>query len=82
MADPDRGFRRIAFAARQRSDAFWLRTGDPQRALERLLARDAMFTRVIAEDAQRNEMRTLAVDGARTVDATVDVIARQFGLRE
>lgn len=61
---PTPGFRRVAFTARDRSDAFWLRTGDPQGALENLLARDEMFTTVIAEDAKRDVMRTLAVDGA------------------
>jgi 2-phosphoglycerate kinase len=77
---PTPRFRREAFAGRSRSDAFWLRTGDPERALENLLARDQMFTTVIAEDAKRNEMETLPVDGARSVEDTVSAVAKQFGL--
>jgi 2-phosphoglycerate kinase len=77
---PTPRFRRAAFASRDRSDAFWLRTGDPERALENLLARDQMFTTVIAGDAERNEMKTLAVDGERTVEDTVSAVAKQFGL--
>jgi cytidylate kinase len=77
---PTPRFRREAFAARDRSDAFWLRTGDPERALENLLARDQMFTSVIAEDANRNEMKTLVIDGERTVDDIVSAVAKQFGL--
>jgi 2-phosphoglycerate kinase len=77
---PTPRFRRAAFVARDRSDAFWLRTGDPRRALENLLARDEMFTTVIAEGAKRNEMKMLVVDGGRTVDDTVSAVAKQFGL--
>lgn len=77
---PTPAFRGAAFAARNRAEAFWLRATNPQRALTNLLARDEMFTAAIAADAQRNDMTTRPVDGARPLDATVTAIARQFGL--
>jgi hypothetical protein len=79
---PTPSFRRTAVSARDRSDAFWLRTSDPQRALENLLARDELFTTVIAGDAERNGMKTRVVDGARTLDETVSAVAREFGLHD
>jgi hypothetical protein len=77
---PTPSFRRAAFAARNETEAFWLRATNPQRALANLLARDELFTAAVAADTQRNEMRTLSVNGARSLDATVAAIARQFGL--
>jgi hypothetical protein len=77
---PTPEFRRAAFAARDRSEAFWMRTTDPGRAMANLLARDEIFTNELAADAASGGMRTLAVDGSRSLEATVATIARQFGL--
>jgi 2-phosphoglycerate kinase len=77
---PTPEFRRAAFGRRSSRDAFWLRTGDPERALSNLLARDAIFTDAVAADAARNGLATLAVDGTTSVDAAVDELAARFGL--
>lgn len=77
---PTPRFRRAAFAARPRSEAFWLRTNDPQRALANLLARDQLFTDAIAADVALDGLTAIAVDGEISVDATVAEIADRFGL--
>jgi 2-phosphoglycerate kinase len=77
---PTPGFRREVFAARDRSEAFWLRTTDPERALANLLARDELFTEAIAADALSDGLTTIAVDGRQSVDPTVAAIAEQFDL--
>jgi hypothetical protein len=75
---PTPDFRRAAFAARDRSEAFWWRTSAPQCALENLLARDELFCDSIVADARRNGLTTIAVDGEVTVEATVAEVAKQF----
>lgn len=57
-----------------------MRTTDPGRAMANLFARDEIFTNEIAADAASGGMRTLAIDGSRSLEATVATIARQFGL--
>ena len=54
--------------------------GDPQRALANLLSRDEIQTAEVAADAQRNGLMTMSVDEQCSIDATVDTIAKQFGL--
>lgn len=77
---PTPRFRREAFTARKGTEAFWLRTSDPERAFANLLERDALFTSDVASDAARHGLRTLAVDGTETVEETVQALAEQFGL--
>jgi hypothetical protein len=77
---PTPSFRHAAFAARERSEAFWLRTSDPRRALENLRVRDELFATEIAAAARRAGLSTIAVDGAREADATAAAIADRFGL--
>lgn len=77
---PTPGFRRAAFAARDRAEAFWLRTTDQRRAPANLLERDEMFTDGVAADAARDRLTTLVVDGDSTVEDTVDALAERFGL--
>lgn len=77
---PTPGFRRDVFAARDPSEAFWLRTTDPQRALANLLVRDELFTDAIAAGAVRDGLATIVVDGRQPLDPTVAAIADQFDL--
>jgi hypothetical protein len=77
---PTPGFRRDVFAARDPSQAFWLRTTDPQRSLANLLVRDELFTDAIAAGAVRDGLTTIAVDGRQPVDPTVAAVADQFDL--
>jgi len=62
------------------SEAFWLRTSDPQRALNNLLARDEIFTAEIAAAAARNNLPTIRIDRDRDADAITAAIADHFGL--
>ena len=77
---PTPGLRRDVFAARDPSQAFWLRTTDPQRALANLLVRDELFTDAIAAGAVRERLTTIAVDGSQPVDRALAAIADQFNL--
>ena len=77
---PTPGFRREVFAARDPSQAFWLRTTDPERALANLLVRDELFTDAIAAGAVRDGLTTVVVDGRQPIDPTVAAIADQFDL--
>lgn len=77
---PTPEFRRAAFAARDRSQAFWLRTTDPDRALQNMLERDELFSHAVADEAASNRLSTLLIDGARSVDETADALADRFGL--
>ena len=65
---PPRGIRhfnsknfRLDRVARQGSEAFWLRTSDPRRALHNLLARDEIFTAEIAAAAARAGLATIPI---------------------
>jgi len=77
---PTPDFRQRAFTSRDSEAAFWLRTTEPQRALANLLERDRMFTDAVAAGAANLGLTTLVIDGTRTVDDTVRVLARCLGL--
>jgi hypothetical protein len=78
---PTPAFRQAAFAVRDRAEAFWLRTSEPNQALGNLLERDRIFTDVVAADAARLGLPTLLLDGGRSIEDTVETLAEQFGLR-
>lgn len=78
---PTPSFRRAAFERRGPADAFWLRTADADRALANLLERDRIFTGAIRNDAARNGLQALYVDGTRTVDDMAEELGVRFGLR-
>ena len=63
-----------------RRTGFWQRTTDPDRALANLLERDRIFTGVIANDAARNGLEALYVDGTRAIDDMAEELAVRFGL--
>jgi 2-phosphoglycerate kinase len=77
---PTAGFRQAAFKRRPQPDAFWMRTADPDRALTNLLERDRIFSDKIANDAARNGLEALYVDGNRTADSVASELALRFGL--
>ncbi len=79
---PTPGFRRRAFGERGGEGDVAGRTSDPPRALENLLARDALFTEVLARQlAQLAPTAVLTVDGGRSLDVLVDDVGVRFGLR-
>jgi hypothetical protein len=65
---PTSDFRRAAFARRDPTAAFWLRTSDPDRALANLLERDRIFTDAIARDSIRAGVDVIHIDGTQTLD--------------
>ena len=78
---PTTEFRRAAFQRRRGTDAFWLGTTDPDRALMNLLERDRIFANRIADDTIRNGLNSLYVDGSKTADDIAKEIASRFGLQ-
>ena len=79
---PAAAFRRAAFGSRHGPQAFWARTLDPGRAIGNLLARDAIFTAALRAATAREGLRTVATDGAQSVEALTAAIAEQFGLTQ
>ncbi|HET6908638.1 MAG TPA: hypothetical protein VFH54_04800 [Mycobacteriales bacterium] len=78
LSTPD--FSRRVFEARESSVQFWRRTSDPERALARLLERDALFTRRVRQEAGRLGLRVIEVDGRTDSTALVDEVADWFRL--
>lgn len=72
---PTPEFRRAAFTSRGGLWAVAGRTGDPPRALENLLARDALFTERLRERTAALGLRTLVVDGSLDEVATARLTA-------
>jgi hypothetical protein len=73
-------FRRAAFEARGSLWRIAGQTSDPPRALENLLARDALFTAQVADEAAALGLDTIDVDGTLTVDALTNRVAIALGL--
>jgi 2-phosphoglycerate kinase len=77
---PTPAFRRAVFEERGPSWGFFSQTSDPDRALENLLARDAMFTDRVREDAAQLGLALIDVDGSTTEDELVATVAERFGV--
>jgi hypothetical protein len=77
---PTAAFRRAAFDARGASWHGAQRTSDPRRAMENLLARDALFTEQVAGEATALGLQTILVDGGVTVDALTRRVEVALGL--
>jgi hypothetical protein len=77
---PTPAFRRSAFEARGSLWKIAGQTSNAPRALENLLARDALFTARIAEEAARLGLTTIGVDGDLGVEALTDRVAVALGL--
>jgi hypothetical protein len=77
---PTPSFRRTAFELR---DGLWTiagKTSDPPRALENLLARDALFTERLRAELSALDLPYLEIDGSSSLDATVAAVADHFRL--
>jgi hypothetical protein len=79
---PTAAFRREAFDARGSLWKIAGQTSDPRRALENLLARDALFTSQVAVEAAALGLATITVDGSLTVEALAGRVAVALGLRD
>jgi hypothetical protein len=77
---PTPGFRQAAFARRGSAEAFWLRTGDPDRALANLLERDRIFTDELAAECARLGLGTVDVDGETAAEDVAADLAVRFRL--
>lgn len=77
---PTPEFRRLVFDGRGPEWAFLGRVSDPQRALENLLARDAMFTARLRLDTEGLGLPAVTVDGSLTEEALVTLVAQAFRL--
>jgi hypothetical protein len=78
---PTPQFRRTVFAARGwPRTGFVARTDAPERALENLLARDALFTDRLRSSVSRLALPVIEVDGSLTADELAQRVASLFGL--
>ena len=77
---PTPEFRLAAFKNRKTLWNIAGKTSDPERALQNLLARDALFTDRLKNETERAGLPTIAVLASITEDALVDQIAKQFNL--
>jgi 2-phosphoglycerate kinase len=77
---PTPEFRRAAFDHRGSTWKIAERTGDPQRALANLLARDRMFTERLREDVRAVGLRLIEVDRLMAEDDLAAAIEDAWGL--
>lgn len=77
---PTPEFRRATFASRGSLWDIAGQTSDPPSALAKLLTRDALFTRQVAEEARSLELTTIEVDGRLSTDDLTELVAERLGL--
>ena len=78
---PTPEFRRAVLESRGGSKSgFIAKTGDPERALRNLLARDEMFTERLNDEAQRLGLNTIEVNSSMTEDDLTARVVRAYGL--
>jgi hypothetical protein len=56
------------------------KTGDPEKALANLLARDALFTESVAKEAAAHQLDIIEVDGDLSIAELVKKVAESLGL--
>lgn len=78
---PTPHFRAAAFKSRGDLWAIPYKTTHPERALDNLLKRDALFTRQLKEEAKAAGVATLEVDEGVTEDALCALVEQHFGLK-
>ena len=77
---PTPEFRRAAFESRGSTWTIPNKTGDPQRALANLLARDQLFTEQLRAQARAAQLQTVDVDGSVGVAESVARVGEALGL--
>lgn len=73
-------FRRVAFDSRGTTWQIPQKTTDPHRALENLLARDALFTEDLRKEATALRLKVIDVDVGMTVDESVTLVRNALDL--
>jgi 2-phosphoglycerate kinase len=77
---PTPEFRRAAFDSRGSTWNIPNKTSDPERTLINLLARDALFTRQVLEEATALGLPTIRVDRSLSIDELVNRVISVLGL--
>ncbi len=77
---PTPDFRRIAFDSRGFTWEIPRKTSKPEQALSNLLARDALFTDEIIQEATALQLRVIRVDGGLSADELTNYVADHLGL--
>jgi hypothetical protein len=77
---PSPAFRRTVFETRPSTRAIVSRTSDPTRALENLLARDALFTEALREDVTEFGLQAIRVDVGDRLERTRHRVEVALGL--
>ncbi len=77
---PSPAFRRSAFDARGSTWIIPNKTSDPERALENLLARDALFTEELRHQADALNLPYVNVGSHMSVEHAVAEVGRALGL--
>lgn len=77
---PTPEFRLKAFEARGTMWDIPNKTTQPERALQNLLTRDALFTEHLQREAEAEHVATLVVDGTRSEEELYTTVAAHFGL--
>lgn len=79
---PKPEFRRTAMTSRGSLWSIAGRTSNPRKALENLLARDALYTEEILKQATILGLTTIKVDGSLSVDELATHVAQCFGIEQ
>jgi len=77
---PTPQFRKTAFESRGTLWEIPNKTTQPEKALENLLKRDAMFTGRLKDEAKLNDCPMIAMDGSDSVDDVVSQVIKHFML--
>ncbi len=77
---PTPQFRAKAFEARGTMWDIPNKTSQPEKALQNLLTRDAMFAQRLDKEAEAEGVATIVVDGARSEDELLDAVGSHFKL--
>lgn len=65
---------------RRGKPSFRNKVSDPERATRNLFERDQMLAAHVKEEAQRNDLCLLEVDGSASLDEIAALVERRFGL--
>jgi len=78
---PTPQFRKAAFESRGTLWDIPKKTSQPEKALENLLTRDAMFTDRLKTEARSNDCSMIVIDGSDNEDAVVSQVVEHFIMR-
>ncbi len=65
-------------AVRQKRNGAWRQTSDPERALQKLIDRDASLARYVRSQAEALRLPVYSVDGSQSLDEVAAVVEQHF----